>query len=241
MDKKAFINRINNIVKNLSVNETRMIIEELLDFIPHRLYEKCICKIENELGLNSVNILQLEQEIKEVRDYFKKINSSEICFRCYSYNTGNYGFYGEEDYEYYTTPEMAKSLDIAYNLGRKLVYYKEYAKAIEVFDLILYSEYCVEEVGNPEYDDTEDVYDTFYIDLSSAKTALDFDYDYVCLFCIYAVLMGNYKNQNEKIYNYLKQCSHSDLEKALNLGIEKIKLTESFYKRWNKFLESKKD
>lgn len=104
------------------------------------------------------------------------------------------------------TNEMAIAINAAYILGKKLVCYQEYSKAIEIFDLILYLEYCVEGVGNPEYDNTNDVYDTFYISLKTAVTALDFDFDYICLYGIYAVLKGNYINKNEKIYNYLKQC-----------------------------------
>lgn len=94
IDKKDFVKRINDITKDLSVKDAEMIIKELLEFIPQGFYQKCICKIENKFGHVSIDLSNLEKNIKKIKEYYRKIENSEICFRCYSYNTGTYDFFG---------------------------------------------------------------------------------------------------------------------------------------------------
>ena len=127
-------------------------------------------------------------------------------------------------------------LDKTYEFGKTLIYHKEYAKAIEMFDLILFTNYSCEEVGNPEYDDSGDMHDTFKVDITDLKDSLDFDLDYACLYGIYAVLASNYPNKCQKVYKYLKKCSHHNLEDALDLGIETITNIEKFKNEYQTYL-----
>jgi len=198
-----------------------------------------LCIVNNELSISDEEIIE---KISYIDSKFKEIETGNICFRCYAIETGYYSYYEEEyDYHYYPIKEMDVVLNETYEFGKKLIYYKKYLEAIRIFDLILYSKYTCEEVGNPEYDDSDDVYDYFDIDLETVKHNLDFDIKDVCLYSIYAVLACNNQNKNEKIYKYLKQTNPVSIEDALSLGIEEIKDMDNFYKDWIKFLENKSE
>lgn len=242
MNKKEFTEQLNKSLDNVSLENAKKIINEIGDKLPSNLYDVTLCIINNINGNLSLSDEEIDNKINYIKDMFKEIEEGNICSRCYSYEDGYYGCYGENyDYHYYPTKEMDNILNETYEFGKKLVYYKKYSKAIEMFDLILYSKYTCEEVGNPEYDDSDEVYDYFDVDLETVKHNLDFDIDYVYLYAIYAVLAGNYADKNEKIYKYLKENNHVMIEGALCLGIEEIKELDKFYSDWIKYLKDKSD
>ena len=61
---------------------------------------------------------------------------------------------------------------MAYKLGIALVNKKLYRQAIKIFDLIIYANYSCSEMGNPEYDYSNEIYDVYDVDLSSVKELL---------------------------------------------------------------------
>ena len=238
MNKKEFQKEIANNVKTISQIQTIKIINILTNEIPSTCYEKILCQIQNENGTlktDKQKIIQTESEIKKL---YEQVNNGEICFRCYSYPNGSYSYYEEDyDYHYYSNEEIDEVLDKTYEFGRTLIYHKEYSKAIEMFDLILFTNYLCEEVGNPEYDNQDEVLDTFEVDIEELRESLDFDLDYVCLYGIYATLDGNYPNKCEKVHQYLKKCQSHKLEAAFDLGIEPIKNIENFKEEWKNYLK----
>lgn len=237
MNKQEFQEELFKNLKKLNDSQAGEIISILVDELPYTSYERLLCKIKNKNGTLKPNKEKFDKIQEEIQEGYKQIDSGEICFNCYSYSNDSYSYY-EEDYDiyYYSNEEIDEVLDKTYEFGKTLIYHKEYAKAIEMFDLILFTNYSCEEVGNPEYDDSGDVYATFEVDITNLKDSLDFDLDYACLYGIYAVLASNYPNKCKKIYTYLKRCRGFNLEDALDLGIEPITNIEKFKNEYQTYL-----
>ena len=60
-------------------------------------------------------------------------------------------------------------LNRMYDLIRKLIFSKNYMKALNIIDLMLYSDYACEEITNPEYSNDDKVIDTFDMNIDSIK------------------------------------------------------------------------
>lgn len=238
MNKQEFKKELFNNLKELNDSQVGEIICSLVDELPCTSYERILCKIKNKSGTLKPDKEKFKKIETEIKSSYKRINNGEICFNCYSYPNGSYSYY-EEDYDiyYYSNKEIDEVLDKTYEFGKTLIYHKEYAKAIEMFDLILFTDYSCEEVGNPEFDNSGDVYDTFEVDITHLRESLNFDLDYICLYGIYAVLASNYPNKCQKVYKYLKKCSHHNLEDALDLGIEPILGLQSFKEKYKTYLK----
>ena len=87
------------------------------------------------------------------------------------------------------TRELNEILNKTYNYIKDAVWHKKYSDVIEIFDLLLFTEYVCEEVGNPEYDDFDEVYDSFKRNLNDFKDLLDFDFNELLLYAIYSVII----------------------------------------------------
>ena len=177
----------------------------------------------------------IKKELDEMCKDFKKVQDGEIVFKCYGVETGYYSAFGEDyDYHYYPTNEMDNILNRMYDLIRKLIFSKNYIEAINIIDLMLYTDYTCEEISNPEYSDDDEVIDTFDIDIDSLKENLDFDINIVILFAVYAIIMGNIKDKFKKIDGYIKD-KRIDIRNCKNLGIEEVPDLEEIYKEWLKY------
>ena len=241
MDKEEFIKKVTNNLEDISLEKAKHIITKLCSKMPSELYDISSSIIEDVTGNTNISYEEITKKLEDLTSLYKQIEDGKICFKCYSYQSG-YGPFGDDyDYEYLSSGKINSIINETYNFGKKLVYHKQYSKAIEVFDLILYSNYICEEVGNPEYDTTDEVYDSFDIDIMSVKEVLDFDLDYVYLYAIYSILISNYPDKNNKIYKYLSDNNHVKIKDSLDLGIEQIKGFDKFKNEWIKFLENKND
>ena len=234
MEKEEFKNELNSLIDNMSEEENRKLIQEISDFLPNNIYEKIIFTAKNIKDTLNISFEDIEMNMNTINENYKKIKDEIICFKCYSTNYG-------DDYEYLYSYEINNIINEAFEFGKKLIYYKEYYRAIEVFELILYTKYGIEEVGDPEFADTDDVYNSWDVCINDAKHILDFDLDYVYLYLIYACLASNHTNKYEKICNYLSDCNSIIIDDCLNLGIEKIRNLDKFYKEFKNYLERKKD
>ena len=236
MKKNLDKNEIKEIINSISLTKYEEIISILIDEIPKSSYEKVICKIKNINGMLKVDKSLKDTEIY-IKNAFKKIEKGNICFGCYSYPNGSYSYY-EEDYDiyYYSNKEISEILDKAFEFGKSLIYHKKYIKAIEIFEMILYSKYWCEEIENPEYANNTEVIDIFETDIENLNGSLDFDLDMVRLYVVYGLLASNKYNNCQKIYDYLK---YNPLKSSFNLGIEKIKNLNIFLNEWIQFLKTK--
>ncbi len=130
-------------------------------------------------------------------------------------------------------------LEYAYDFVKELIFYKEYSKAIQILDLILFTNYSCEERGNPEYQDTDEVFDTFEITITAVENCIPFSIEVLCRYGIYAVLKSTIPDPCSKIYRYLELCKHTTIKDTLAMGIEPINNIQEFYQKWQKYLEEK--
>ena len=231
MNESDFINEINKNIDGVSIDELKTII---LD-VPKENYFKTLCRIKNIKSNEKILIYNIKEELDEVCKDFKMVQDGEIVFNCYAVETGYYSAFGEDyDYHYYPTNEMDNILNRMYDLIRKLIFSKNYIEAINIIDLMLYTDYTCEEISNPEYSDDDEVIDTFDIDIDSLKENLDFDINIVILFAVYAIIMGNIKDKFKKIDGYIKD-KRIDIRNCKNLGIEEVPDLEEIYKEWLKY------
>ena len=240
MDKESFKIELSKELKSLSINEIKNLINELVDKLPANYYEYIICKIKyfkdekyelDEDTLNKYNKILVD---------FERIENGDVCFKSYSYETGTYSYYdADEDYVYYPSNELKQILIDTYYLIKKLVLYKEYSKVITLFESIINTNYTCEEYGDPEYDDSDEVYDTYGVDFNDIKDDLGIDLNQACIYAIYSLIMCDKSDKLEKIWKYTEICN-VEIKDVLNIGIEKINNFDQFYNEWLKYTEKKK-
>lgn len=232
MEKDKFMNEIISEIDNISLPEAKKIIIELCNNISEGIYYKILYFIKN-IGNNlTISLEEIEQYSNEIYGKFKKVESGDIVFKCYSIETGYYSAFGEEyDYYFYPTSEMNVLLNDAYNFAIRLIFTKNYNAAINIFDLILKTNYVCEEISNPEYSDFDEVIDTFDIDIYSVSDNLDFNLNNIRLYIIYAIIMTDDENKYKKIDEYISG-SNIDIRDCQSYGIEKIDNFDKIYDGW---------
>ena len=235
MNENDFIKEINKNIDGALIDELKAIVVEICKDIPIRNYYKTLCRIKN-IKNNDKNLLgDVKEELDEVCKDFKKVQDGEIVFKCYAVETGYYSAFGENyDYCYYPTNEMNSILNRMDDLIRKLIFSKDYMKALKIIDLMLYSDYTCEEVSNPEYSDDDEVIDTFDMDIDSLKKNLDFDINIVILYAVYAIIMSDTSDKFKKIDGYIKD-KHINIRDCQNLGIEEVPDLDVIYDEWLKY------
>lgn len=235
MNKDDFFREINKSINGVEIDRLKAVIMEICKDIPKENYNKTLCRIKS-LENDGKNLIDdIEKELEEIYEDFKKVQDGDIVFRCCKVETGYYSAFGDDyDYYYYPTNKMDSVLNRMYDLIRKLIFSKSYDKALNIIDLMLYSDYTCEEISEPEYSDNDEVIDTFDMDMNSLKENLDFDINVVILYAVYAIIMSDTKDKFEKIDSYIKD-KHIDIRNCQNLGIEEISNLDKIYEEWLKY------
>lgn len=235
MNENDFIKEINEIVDGASIDGLKAIIKEICKDIPNGNYYKTLCRIKNIKNNDQILIDNIKEKLDEIRKDFKKVQDGEIVFECYAVETGYHSGFGEDyDYHYYPTNEMDHILNRMYDLIRKLIFSNNYMEALNIIDLMLYSDYTCEEISNPEYSDDEETVDTFDMDINSLKDNLDFDINIIILYAVYAILMSDTSDKFKQIDGYIKD-KIIDIRDCQNLGIEEVPDLDEIYNEWLKY------
>ncbi len=146
--KEEFLKSIESKLENIKIDDAKKVIYELSNKLEDSKYEMTLCIIDNIMGVERNKDILLK-EVEELRKLYKKIKNGKICINCYAEGS-SYSPFGEEyDYVYYPSVDLNEVLNKTYELGRNLIYNKEYGLAIKIYDLMLFSNYTCEEVGNP--------------------------------------------------------------------------------------------
>ncbi len=240
MNIENFKMELNKELKTLSAHEVIDLINGLIDKLPSDYYEYIICKIKNFKGEQNNIDEDILKKYNEILTKYEEIENGEICFKGYSYETGTYSYYDADiDYVYYPTHELEEVFADTYELIKKLVLYREYGRVITLFESIINTNYTCEEVGNPDYDNSDEIYDTFEVDFDMAKNNLGIDLNKACLYAIYSLIMSNKSNKYDKIFDYIKICPNVNIKDVLKIGIEKIDNFNEIYSEWIKYNENK--
>lgn len=239
MNKENFLGMVNEKLNGMSLKEAKKVIYELSSKLEESKYEMALCIIDYIMGKQNNN--DLTGKIEEIKKIFTKALDEDICVMCYEEPNGYYsGSFGEDyDLYFYPSNKLNDLLNETYLLGKSLIYNRQYEKAIEIFNLILDTDYVCEEISNPEYYDDDSILNIFDSSIENIETKLSFNLDYVYLYCIYANLMLNKENKFEMIHNYLKKKEYLNIKNSLNLGIEKPKNMDRFYQEFKEYLQDK--
>ena len=129
---------------------------------------------------------------------------------------------------------MNELLNRMYELIHKLIFSKNYKDTLNIVDLLLYSDYTCEEISDPEYSDSDEVIDTFDMDIFALQDNLDFYINTVILYAIYAIIMGDIEEKYKKIDSYIND-RNIDIRECQNLGIEEVSNLDKIYDDWLKY------
>ena len=91
-----------------------------------------------------------------------------------------------------------------YKLIRNLIFSKCYMVILNIIDLMLHTDYFCEEFSDSEYSDSNEVIDTFDMDIDSLKDNLDFDINNVILYAVYVIIMSDIEDKFRKMYTYVE-------------------------------------
>ena len=238
MNKDKFQKEINKELDNMSLSEIKELIKDLTENISPRYYDYII----NKIKLFKKEDLVLDNDTLNIYNNitadFDKIEEGEIRLKACPYETGENSYFDVDvDSAYYPSKELKSVLIKTYNLMEKLVLFKEYAKVITLFELIINTNYTSEEVDDLDYEDDDYLlYQPFFDDI---KDYLGIDLNKACIYAIYSLIMTNKSDKLVKILEYTKICPDVDIKDARKVGIEKIKDFPKFYSEWLKFVKER--
>jgi len=99
MDKKEFIKQVKENIEDISLEDMKNIIIKFSNKIPSSLWKVMLSIIKDVNGTLKMSLEEIDLLKKEIYDKFDEIKNGEVCFNCYSYETGTYSYY-EEDLDY---------------------------------------------------------------------------------------------------------------------------------------------
>ena len=95
-----YLEELNDLIKEISLIESKEIIRRVALGIPADKREKVICMIENMQGELAADEEFIEQRMESLKEDFEDIKEGDICFQCYSEVSREYDAYGDI-YDYY--------------------------------------------------------------------------------------------------------------------------------------------
>lgn len=230
MNQKQFTKELKEILKDRTNEELYSIILELSLTVPSKFYDKLLFSFKDKFNIKEDTSWILDSS-KKVYRYFNKIKKGDFIFNGYSKPDGTYSYYDENyEYLYFPSKEMDEALNYTYNFILKLIYSKNYDKVLEYVDLILYTEYFVEETGDPSYYDPDVVIDTYNMDIYTLRDELDFDIFRLKDYAVYSILKGNYINKYKLILKYGGK--DYDVKSCNDLGLDRICNIKQIEKEW---------
>ncbi len=228
MESKEFYRKINEYIKSLEKEEIINFVNNIIRKIPESKYEEILCIINS----NNLNIdkTEIEQNIKKYKEKFNEIEEKNLYFYAEQYEDYSYGW-DDWNTEYTDKDNLEAIIVGAVKYAVKLVNYKEYHYAKEMFDMILKTNYTAfdEEMG-----------ETFELSLSELQEygLISVNVPVLCSYIIYVTYQTS-KNKVEDIYNYFKNnpdFRDVSIEDSFKLGSEQLTNIDDFFASWINFL-----
>ncbi len=107
MNKKRFKIELNKELNDLSFEKIRDLLNEIVEDLPIEYYDYLLCKVKNFKGENYELDSNTLEEYEDLLFDFEEIEDGEICFNCYSRDTGSYY---EDGYVYFPSIKLKKFL-----------------------------------------------------------------------------------------------------------------------------------
>lgn len=230
------INENNNIIidkiNNMSKEEIKNLFMDTIKILPVNEQDKISFYIKDRLGIEYDESI-INDNFNEIKHNYKLIDNGTIYFDKLTYETGYEGWLGKSYESSYSVNERINNvLNYTYNNMIKCIYLKKYDIAIDICDLILYSDYKAKEIFVDDmFDEDNDNYE-----LVSLKDIDDLPFNikdiYLCK--IYAIIMLNQNDKYKKIYEIYNETG-INIEEALDKGIEHIDKSQ-FLEEWYNYL-----
>lgn len=230
------INESNDIVmgkiNNMSKEEIQDLFMNSIKILPANEQDKISYYIKDRLGIGYDESI-INDNLNEIKNNYKLIDKGIISFDKLTYETGYEGWLGKSyESSYSVNNRINNVLNYAYDNIKKCIYLKKYDIAIDICDLILYSDYKAKEIFVDDmFDEDNDNYELVNLkDISD----LPFSNKDIYLCKIYAIIMLNQNDKYKRIYDIYNETS-IDIEEALELGIEHIN-KKIFLEEWYNYL-----
>lgn len=222
------INKINN----MSKEEIKDLFMDTIKILSSNEQDKIFYYIKDRLGIEYDESI-INDIFKEIKNNYKLIDKGIISFDKLTYETGYEGWLGKSYESSYSVNERINNvLNYAYDNMIKCIYLKKYDIAIDICDLILYSDYKAKEIFVDDmFDEDNDNYELVNLkDISD----LPFSNKDIYLCKIYAIIMLNENNKYKRIYDIYNETG-INIEEALDKGIEHID-KKQFLEEWHNYL-----
>ena len=217
-------------IEELNKDEIIDLFKSVINILPSNEKERVSYYINDKLNIE-LDKSYLDDNLNEIKNNFKLIDEGKIYFDKLIYETGYEGSYGTSyESSYSVNDKIDKVLKYAYDTMKKCIYLKNYNMAIEICDLILYSNYKAKEIFVDDMFD-DDCYDFVRLNIICD---LPFKVKNIYLYEIYAIIILNENNKFRSLYDIYNETG-INMEEALDKGIEYID-KEKFLKEWHNYL-----
>lgn len=231
-NKEEYLKKVNDKLLNARFEDKEKILDRLIEKLPQELHELSLCIIDDVLGNVNFSSKEIKTKYKEFKKRFKLIENRDVSFQLVAYTDDYY-----DDYKYYDEEGISELLKEAFDYGVYLVNIKQYDYALDVFNLIIYTNYsCLEVYDIEDYYDETEYYD---MNLTDVEYLLQFDLRELYSYAIYAAYFCD--DRYNKIYGYLLCYKNNTFENSKSVGIEKMEDLNEFYKNWIDFLTEKSE
>ncbi len=232
MESKEFYRKIDEYIKTIKKEEIIDFVNNIIRKIPESKFEEILCIINN--NNSNMSEIEIKQKIKEYKKKFKEIEEGNLCFYAEQYEDYSYGW-DNWSVEYTDKDNLGELITNSVEYAVKLVNYKEYRYAKEIFDMVVDTNYQA-------YD--ENMGETFEISLLDIREneLISVNISTLCLYIIYVTYQTS-SNKVKDIYNYFKN-NHNfrniSIEDSFKLGIEQLTNLDDFFAEWINFLSQTK-
>lgn len=237
MDNESLYDLLDEVLEGASKEQIKMFLIKVINKFPDQ--NKEIFSLVNETfsdEIQNTSLKDLDKRIESIEKQFDLINNYELQFRCETYETGDYDFWGDDYETSYYDPENISNIVVgAYNLATLLVTKKEYKNVKRIFDLIIFTTYSI-------VDETcDDILDYEINDIISFDL-IEIDLNKICLTVLYITLLIS-DNKCEDIYKYYEthMFDNIKLEDSFQIDINSLKDLNLFWKNWIEYLSEKGD
>ena len=232
MESKEFYKKIDEYIKTMKKEEIIDFVNNIVRKIPENKFEEILCII-NKNALN-ISEIEIKKRIKEYKKKFMDIEEGKLCFYADQYEDYSYGW-DNWIVEYTDKDNLGEFITNSVKYAIKLVNYKEYRYAKEIFDMIIDTNYQAFD------ENMEEIFEISLLDIRENEL-ISINISTLCLYIIYVTYQTS-SNKVKDIYNYFKNNQNFrniSIEDSFVLGIEQLTNLEEFFAEWINFLSQTK-
>ncbi len=228
MESKEFYKKIDEYIKTIKKDEIIDFVNNIIRKIPESKFEEILCIINK--NDSNISEIEIKEKVKEYKEKFMEIEEGKLCFYAEQYEDYSYGW-DNWIVEYTDKENLGEFITNSVEYAIKLVNYKEYRYAKEIFDMIIDTNYQAFD------ENMEEFFEISLLDIRENEL-ISVNISTLCLYIIYVTYQTS-SNKVKDIYNYFKNnrnFRNISIEDSFKLGIEQLTNLEDFFAEWINFL-----